>query len=60
MTLEVLRRLLREHPKPEELQGDVTCLSCGYKGSVAEFMEADAADSICPLCGERNEHRYEV
>lgn len=40
--------------------GDVVCQACEYRGTSADFLQIDARDSICPRCGEPQEHVYEV
>jgi len=36
------------------------CAACGYKGPMKHFLRENTEDTICPVCGERDEHVYEV
>ena len=36
------------------------CEACGYKGPMKHFLRENTEDTICPVCGERDEHVYEV
>ena len=37
----------------------VECISCGYKGTLEEFLQEDADDTQCPKCGE-DVQRFEL
>lgn len=45
---------------PDNPNGDIYCEICGYKGDEADFEQISLNDTICPRCGESQEHVYEV
>ena len=37
----------------------VECVSCGFKGTLDEFLQENAGDTRCPKCGE-DVQRFEL
>jgi len=38
----------------------VVCESCGFEGTMQDFLKRDSEDTFCPKCGSDDEHRYEL
>lgn len=45
---------------PDNPDGDVTCNNCGLCGYADDFEQLDPFDTVCPRCGEKQQHTYEV
>jgi len=39
---------------------EVICNECGYKGLYEDFIQDDTDDTICPNCGEKDNHTYNI
>ena len=52
-----------DESKPEKAPTSddrVECNSCGYVGTMADFLKRDPTDTFCPVCGEDDELTFEV
>lgn len=59
------RRLFRRKsdeskPRRDLPQQRVRCENCGYEGDISRFLEEDNWDTICPKCGEKDNHTYDL
>ena len=64
MIWDYLKRLIKPKPAPKPRpvkEGQrVLCNYCGYEGDISRFLDEDMWDTVCPKCGEKDDHTYEL
>jgi len=44
----------------EKDEAIIHCNSCGYDGTMDEFLQKDSGDTLCPQCGEDENLVFEI
>jgi len=58
MIFKWFRKNKKQNKKISDDKQIVKCMNCGYTANMSEFLSLDTTDTICPKCGEKNEHIY--